>query len=256
MSTALVCFSTAPRRTEKQSRSMGARAAAPQRLSARPWVTEATVGSVGSRGPRDHTVANHSPLARQGHRVLLPLPLLSRLRAAEAAQSRPGYRLDLHPRTNRRRSPKRAPTELQSASLHCISSVLSVLPKLRRVDLDTVSTSAPGRTGDGHQNEHPRSCKEHCSTASPQPPPCCRSCAEPTWIPSRPPPPGEPATVIKTSTHGVARSVAPPLLLSLLRAAEAAQSQLGYRLDLRLRANRQRSSKRAPTESQGASPTS
>jgi hypothetical protein len=300
-STALVCFPTVPRRTEKQSRSVGARAATPPRLTVRPWATEATFRSIGSCGPHNHAVANHSPLARQGYRVPLPLPLLSlpvlpKLRrvdldtvltsapgrtgdsrqnenpqsckahrsiaspqppcAAEAAQSRPGYRPDLCPRTNRQQSPKREPAELQRALLNRSSSANSLLPKLRRVDPDTVLTSTPGRTGDGHQDEHPRSRREHDSIAPPWPSPCCRSCAELAWVLLGPPPPDEPATVIKTSTRGVAKSIAPSPLLSLIRVAEAARSWPGYRVDLRLRTNRRRPSKRAPSELQGASLTS
>jgi hypothetical protein len=136
------------------------------------------------------------------------------------------------------------------------SSANSLLPKLRRVDSDTVLTSTPGQTGNGHHDEHPRSRRERGSIAPPWPSPCCRSCAELTWTPPRPPPPDEPATVIKTSTRGVAKSIAPSLLLSLLRIAEAAQSWPGYRLNFRPRTNRRQSSKRAPAESQGASLTS
>jgi hypothetical protein len=112
----------------------GVRAKAPPRLSPQPRATEAAMGSVGSCGPRDHTVANHSAAPRRGYRVPLPLPLLGQLQATEVAAASTWV-------------PARLPTPDEPetvAETRSRGAALPLLGQLQATEATAASTWVPG----------------------------------------------------------------------------------------------------------------
>jgi hypothetical protein len=178
----LVCFSFAPRLTERRSKSM---THAPRRLHFshhHPEQPELPWGR-GSCESHVYTAASYGLDARRRRLLPLPLPLLLQPHAAEANMGGAECGFDLRPRTNRRRSAK-------AASRSCIASPdLNLRRRSKReIDLGAGSASDPGRTGDGHPIRNPRSCKERSS-----------------------PPRGEPALLGLLALQGMRRSALPSL---------------------------------------------